>query len=76
MKTNVALLSSVLFHSVFIPTTRVKDFDAVACVHERRNSNTKAHGLARFFVSSETGRHVLLLRSPDEHWIPMLIDIE
>lgn len=44
---------------------RAADFALVEFVHERRNSNKEAHGLARSSAYSEYGRHVWLVESPD-----------
>jgi ribonuclease HI len=44
---------------------RSNDFSLVDFVHERRQSNTDAHNLARSCVYAELGRHVWLLSPPD-----------
>ena len=54
--------------------SRFRDFAEVTYVHERRESNTEAHGLARSSVSRGFGRHVWLGQIPNDICIPVLID--
>jgi ribonuclease HI len=56
--------------------SRSRVFAALEFVHERRSSNTEAHGLARSSVSRDTGRHVWLAQTPDESCIPMFLVVQ
>jgi ribonuclease HI len=56
--------------------SRSLDFAEASFVHERRASNTEAHGLARSSVSRDAGRHLWLGQTPDEICIPINIIVE
>ena len=53
-----------------------ENFDSAIFVHENRNSNKEAHGLARSSAYRQFGRHVWLLESPDDFCIPSVINGE
>jgi ribonuclease HI len=55
--------------------SRVASFAHVSFVHERRSSNTEAHGLARSSTSRDFGRHIWLAQTPDCFCIPMKISV-